>query len=420
MKPHKRVFVVGGAHTTFLGRGHPDYLSFKERVPGDRENPSLEDHLGAAVLGALAETGVDPAAIDKGYVSNFLAEAFCSQGHLGAMLAAVHPDLAGKPYARIEAACASGAAAVAACADALQCSADVTLVAGVEVETNVSGRMGVEYMSYAAHFERERDREFALFPWMFARRAKAWKEAFGGTDRDTGRVVVKAYANAKRNPKACQQQHHFSLEQASTASPTNRTFLKDEALHDHIRMADCTDFTDGGSAVILANEDGLKRLGRIPADCTEILGIGHTVRALGAETDPTRLANVADAAAVAYGAAGVGAAEMGLAEVHDCFSITELQLMEALGLCGLGQAGDMLRDGATELTGPVPVNTGGGLLGFGHPIGATGVKQVVEIWRQLTGRCGAYQVQHGPRHAVSANLGGDDRTAVVMIHRAGD
>ena len=104
MKPHKRVFVVGGAHTTFLGRGHPDYLSFKDRVPGERENPSLEDHLGDAVRSALETTGVDPAAIDKGYVSNFLGEAFCSQGHMGAMLAAVHPDLEGKPYARIEAA----------------------------------------------------------------------------------------------------------------------------------------------------------------------------------------------------------------------------------------------------------------------------------------------------------------------------
>lgn len=419
MKPHKRVFVVGGAHTTFLGRGHPDYLSFKDRVPGERENPSLEDHLGDAVRSALETTGVDPAAIDKGYVSNFLGEAFCSQGHMGAMLAAVHPDLEGKPYARIEAACASGAAAIAACADALQCSADVTLAAGAEVETNVSGRKGVEYMSYAAHYEREREREFALFPWMFGRRAQAWKAAFGGSDEDTGRVVVKAYANAKRNPKACQQDRAPSLVEASTASPGNRTFLKDEALHDHIRMLDCTDFTDGGSAVILANEDGLRRLGISRSDCTEILSIGHTVRALGAETDPTRLVNVAHAAGLAYRDAGIGPGDVGLAEVHDCFSITELQLMEALGFCDLGQAGALLRDGATELGGRLPVNTGGGLLGFGHPIGATGIKQVVEIWRQLQGRCGDYQVAHAPQHAVSANLGGDDRTAVVMIHRSG-
>ena len=417
MKPHKRVFVLGGAHTAFLGRGHPDYLSFKHRVPGVRENPSLEDHLGGAVRAALETTGVDPAAIDKGYVSNFLGEAFCSQGHMGAMLAAVHPDLEGKPYARVEAACASGAAAIASCVDALQCSADVTLAAGAEVETNVSGRKGVEYMSYAAHYEREREREFALFPWMFARRARAWKEAFGGSDEDTGRVVVKAYANAKRNPKACQQVLAPTLEEASTASPENRTFLKDEALHAHIRMLDCTDFTDGGSAVILANEDGLRRLGRSPADCTEILSIGHTVRALGAETDPTRLENVSAAAAIAYRDAGIAPGQVGLAEVHDCFSITELQLMEALGFCGLGQAGDLLRDGATELGGRLPVNTGGGLLGFGHPIGATGIKQVVEIWRQLQERCGDYQVRHAPRHAVTANLGGDDRTALVMVHR---
>lgn len=420
MKPHRRVFVVGGAHTTFLGRGHPDYLGFKDRVPGERENPSLEDHLGGAVRAALATTGVDPAAIDKGYVSNFLGEAFCSQGHLGAMLAAVDPALEGKPFARIEAACASGAAAIAACVDALQCSADVALAAGAEVETNVPGRQGVEYMSYAAHHARERGLDFALFPWMFGRRAKAYKDAFGSTDEDTGRVVVKAYENAKRNPKACAQLPAPTLAEASTAGPHNRAFLRDKALHDHIRALDCTDFTDGGSAVVLATEAGLKRLGIARSDCTEILSIGHTVRALGAETDPTRLSNVAHAAGIAYADAGVQADQIGLAEVHDCFSITELQLMDALGFCALGQAPALLRDGATRIDGALPVNTGGGLLGFGHPIGATGIKQVVEIWRQLKGHCGDYQVAHQPRHAVSANLGGDDRTAVVMVHRTVD
>jgi acetyl-CoA acyltransferase len=370
-----------------------------------------------ALDATTAAIGVDYTAIDKVYVSNFLGEAFLKQGHLGSLLVAVEPALDGKPVARMEAACASGSAAIAASIDALQGGAETALVVGVEIETNVPGRDGIEYMAYAAHYEKQRGLDPFVFPYMFARRAKAYKAAFGATDLDIARVVEKAYGNANRNPKAHMRDASMTLEAASTASRHNYHFLEDSDLRPHIRLSDCTQFVDGASAIVLATEAGLQALGRSKSDCTEILSYGHSVAALGGETDPTFLHNMKRAAETAYESAGIDGSAVGIAEVHDCFSINELQMYEALGLCARGDGFRLLADGHTRIEGRVPVNTGGGLIGFGHPIGATGVKQVVEIWRQMKGHCGDYQVAGDMNLGVSANLGGDDRTGIVMVHR---
>ncbi len=417
MKPHRRVFVVGGAHTTYMGKARPDFVPHKAATDEHR-NPTLEEHLRTSVQAAFEATGADPSAVDKGYVSNFLGECFVRQGHLGSMLAAVDPALEGKPFARIEAACASGSASIAACIDAMQAGCDVTLVAGVEVETNVRGSEGVDHMALAAHWEKQRGCSEFVFPHLFGVRAKAWKERFGGTAEDLARIVVKAYANANKNPQALNYTSQMSLEHANTPSDRNFLFLEDPALRDHMRLTDCTAFTDGASTVILATGEGLTKLGISESDCTEILGYGHSVRALGAETDGSRLVNVQAAAEVAYGDSGITAADVDMAEVHDCFSVTEAEHYGALGFCDDADAPARIRDGSFELDGAVPVNPGGGLIGFGHPIGATGVKQVLEVHRQMRGLCGDYQIADRPRIGVTSNLGGDDRTGIVMVQRA--
>lgn len=415
MQPIREVYVVGGAHTPFLGRQHPDFVS--PRHPTAR-NPTLEEHLHRAIRGALEVTGVDAAQIEKGYVGNFLGECFSSQGHLGAMAVAADPGLSGKPFARVEAACASGGIAVLACIDALQAGRDVVLAAGAEVETNVRGRQGVDYMARAAHYEKERPLSAYTFPHLFGRRAWAYRQAYPDADPlACARVVEKAHRNARSNPLALMQASTTTLQDAAEENALNAEFLEDERYRPHLRMLDCTQFTDGASAVVLATARGLEKLGIDRAQCTQIVATGHTVRALGAPLDAARLDNVADAAREAYRDAGLRPGDVALAEVHDCFSIAELQLYEALGFCAPGEAHRLLIDGAVERTGRLPVNPGGGLLGFGHPVGATGVKQVVEIWRQMKRMCGAYQVERSPRVGITANIGGDDRTAVVMLHR---
>ena len=182
-------------------------------------------------------------------------------------------------------------------------------------------------------------------------------------------------------------------------------------------MADCTQFVDGASAVVLASREGLRRLGIAPEETTQLVAFGHATCALDSEQPPERLVNMQAAADEAYAAAGISAERVDVAEVHDCFSISELQMYEALGFAPHGQGYALIRDGHTELDGRLPVNTGGGLLGFGHPVGATGVKQVVEVHRQLRGQCGDYQVQRELTWGLAANLGGDDHTGVVTLQR---
>ena len=418
MKPQRRVFVVGGAQTTFLGHARPEYVPLRDVRRGRGANPTAQAHLTQAVQGALDATGVDPTAIERAWVGNFLGECFVRQGHMGALLAAACPALQGRPIARMEAACASGGVSLATAIDALQAVCDVALVVGVEVETTVRGRAGADHMALAAHWEQQRGLSEFVFPHLFALRAKAWKATTGGTARDLARITHKSRQNAALNDQALHRFTQTTLDALDEISDTNRVFLEDPAVRPHMRISDSTEFADGAAAVLLATEAGLRRIGRSPADCTEIRSVGFQVQGLGAPVNPARLTNIAAAAAEAYAHADITPDQLDMAEVHDCFSVTEAQLYGALGLCAHRDAPAFIRDGAAERSGSVPVNPGGGLLGAGHPVGATGVRQVLEVWRQMTGRAGGHQLERRPQRAVTANLGGDDRTAVVMVHQA--
>ncbi|MEO1272235.1 MAG: hypothetical protein AAFX99_29410, partial [Myxococcota bacterium] len=236
-------------------------------------------------------------------------------------------------------------------------------------------------------------------------------------DAAIAHAVVKAYSNANKNPYAHMRAVSMTLERASAAGPNNPNFLKNEDYRDHLKISDCSQVSDGASALILATEEGLNTLGIAPEDCIEILSYGHTTSALGQVEDYTRLTNAAAAAAMAYQDAEIEANAIQIAEVHDCFAVTELMMMEALGFAEAGQAGAMVKDGATAIDGTLPINTGGGLMAFGHPVGATGIKQALEIYRQMKQQCGDYQVPHALNYGLTANMGGDDRTTVVMTYR---
>lgn len=414
MKLKRRVFVVGGAHTAYIGKHHPDFIWKQHPDFGKRENPTLEHLLHKSIQDALAATGVPASAIQKGYVGNFVGELFSQQGHLGAMATGAHPDLVGKPFARTEAACASGGVGAVAAIDALQAGYDVVMVAGAEVQTTVSAKDGADYLARASHYASERSLDEFTFPCLFARRAKAYKEATGATQEDFGKLAVKAYSNANRNPYAHMRARKLGLD---AATAPNTAFLTNPEYREHLLLADCSQVSDGASAVILATEDGLAKLGIPLSACTEVLSYGHSASPLGQVADLTFLDNTARAAAEAYQDAGLEASAVQVAEVHDCFTVTEVMMYEALGFAARGEGCKLVREGATELTGRIPVNTGGGLVGFGHPVGATGVKQMLEIHRQMKGLCGDYQLPTRPTVGLTANMGGDDRTTVVMLYK---
>ena len=151
MKPNKRIFVVGGDLTTFIGKHHPDFIWKKHPDFGTRENPTLEELTAAAIRGALEKTGVDAKQIQRGYVGNFAGELFSNQGHMGALAVRAHEDLNGTPFIRVEAACASGGLAVTGAVESLLAGLDVVLAVGSEVQTSVSARDGAGFLARAAH-----------------------------------------------------------------------------------------------------------------------------------------------------------------------------------------------------------------------------------------------------------------------------
>lgn len=413
----RRVFVLGGANTSFIGKGSPDFIWKNHPDFGKRENPTLEELLKSAVDQCLAVTGADPTLIQRGYVGNFVGELFSKQGHLGAALAGSHPALAMKPMTRTEGACASGGLAMLCAVDAIRAGADVILVAGVEVQTTESARVGGDYLARASHYARQRSIDEFTFPALFGRRTKAYRAAYGVTEEDIGRAAVKAYGNANKNPLAHMRARKMDLDTASAASEKNPCFLQNAEYAPYVKMSDCSQVSDGASAMILVSEAGLRKLGKSLADTIEIIGTGHSTASLYEDSDPVALTTTAHAVGQAYTDAGITVARVNIAEVHDCFTVTELLMYEAMGLCEPGKAGQLLRDGVTDIGGRVPVNTGGGLVGFGHPVGATGVKQPIEIWRQMKGLAGGYQVPTTPGVGVTVNMGGDDRTVVVGVYK---
>jgi acetyl-CoA acyltransferase len=416
-RPARRVFVLGGHTTPFIGKKHPDFIWKGHPDFGRRDNPTLEDTITTSVRGALDATGVQAEQIQKAWIGNFVGELFSNQGHLGAAVVGAHPGLMYKPVMRVEGACASGGLAFACAVDAIRAGTDVALVVGAEVQTTATARQGGDYLARAAHYARQRALDDFTFPALFGWRTKHYQAAFGVTDEDIGRVAVKAYANANRNPLAHMKAVKLDLATASSANDKNPTFLSNAEFNPYIKMSDCSQVSDGGSALIAVSEEGLRQLGKTPADAIELVALAHTTSNLYEDGDPTVLDTTQVAARRAYAEAGIRPSDVRVAEVHDCFTVTELLMYEALGFAAPGQGNRLVREGRTEIGGDIPVNTGGGLVGFGHPVGATGVKQILEIHRQMKGRCGDYQVAGSPDVGLTANMGGNDKTVVLSIFR---
>ncbi|EKF26933.1 3-ketoacyl-CoA thiolase, putative [Trypanosoma cruzi marinkellei] len=422
----KRVFVVGGHITPFLGKGSPLFIDKKHPDFGKKENKTLEELLADAINGALEKTGLSKdgraALVDKLVVGNFLGELFSSQGHLGpAAVGSLKGSTAfmNKPAMRVEGACASGGLAVQVAWEALLAgTSQLALVAGVEVQTTVSARVGGDYLARAADYRRQRSIDDFTFPCLFAKRMKAIQESQHFTMEDTARVVAKAYANGNKNPLAHMHTRKLSLEFCTNASDKNPNFLGNETYKPFLRNTDCSQVSDGGAALVLASEEGLNKMGISPND-SSLVEIKSLAAASGNlyedPPDATRMVTSRAAAQQALALAGVKPSELQVAEVHDCFSIAELLMYEALGIAEYGKAKELIRNGDTALEGRIPVNTGGGLLAFGHPVGATGVKQIMEIYRQMKGLCGEYQMKNVPALGATLNMGGDDKTAVSTV-----
>jgi len=410
-KSRRKVFMTAGYNTISMGTGRKEFHPKKPR-------PGLEEYIREAGQGTLKQIGGGKN-VDEGVISNFMAARFNKQGNLAALIPYVDDDLRWKPCCRVEGACGSGGLGLAAgMKSVLAETADVVLAIGVEVQNTVKAIYGADILAGAGWFRGERKKGHAyFFPAAFSDRAGAYFEKYGR--EKTRQAFARWYRNAIENARLCETAQEFhnteeNLESLALTEPNPRTFV------DHLNVFDCSKVSDAGSAIAIVSEKGLKRIGIPESDAVEVVGWGQVEADLTVPPeDPTRLETTARAVKKALEFAGIPLQELGTVECHDCFTISGLLSVEAIGLAGKGEGADYILAGNTSRRGTLPVNTSGGLIGWGHPTGGTGVRQAVTIWQQLTGKAGNWQIPISPDrpYALSVNMGGNDKTVTAIVYR---
>lgn len=370
---------------------------------GELWEKSLRQVFVESALLALDDAGVDR--VDSLIVGSMSSGLFVGQEHLASLLS----DYLGQvpiPSARVESACASGGLALRmGFIEVASGMSDVVLVGGVEKMTDVSGHEATFALGTAADQEYECYHGIT-FPGLYALIARAHMEKYGTTREQLAMVAVKNHNNGSMNPLA---QYPFKV--------TVEAVLNSVLVADPLRILDCSPITDGAAAVILCPVETAKRLQK---PIVKIIGSGHATDtiALSSRQDITWIESTYQAAKKAYTMAAKKPEDIDIIEVHDCFTIAEICVTEALGLVERGKGGKAVEEGLTARTGKIPINVSGGLKSKGHPVGATGVAQAIEIVKQLRGDAGPRQVKDA-RVGLTQNMGGSGGSTVVHIFERG-
>lgn len=387
-----------------IGAGRTDFKrNFK------KEGKTLRDIIVETARETLKDAQISARDVQSGIVGNFAAGLFTRQLHLGSLLIDADEGLKGIPTFHTEAACASGGAAVLAGVQQIMSGLyDVVLVVGAEQQKTMSPAEGADVLAAAGDWNREKPAYGEhMFPKLFAHIAKTYMEKYGLTAAQLASVVVKNYENAQKNPLAQKYGAPITKERACTVSEDNPEFAPP------LKVTDCSQITDGGAGIVLASKRFADKLSR--KEAVKLLGFGHTTDHLElSKKDVPTFSISRKAAQQAYKMAGLRPSDISTAEVHDCFSISEIVEYEILGFAEPGRGAQLLNEGATRLDGRIPVNPSGGLIADGHPVGATGVRQVWEAYRQLTGSAGERQVKNCQRF-LTFNMGGSMTTNVCTI-----
>lgn len=361
---------------------------------------SLRDLSTEAGAMALGDSGIDGRDIQSLYIGNMSAGRFIGQEHLAA-LAADQAGLIPIPATRCEAACASSALAFRqAYFSILSGQHDIVMAAGAEKMTDLKGTDAIATLMGAG--DQEWESAIGLtFTGLYALMARQHMQKYGTTREQMAMVSVNNHRNGALNPLA-----------QFPAEITVEKVLKSPMISDPLTLLDCSPITDGAAAVILASEKVAKKFD----NPIWVLGSGQAsdTLALHHRKSMTELMATKVAVKKAYDQAGLGAKDIDLAEVHDCFSINEIIAIEDLGFCDKGKGGRFVEDGKIARDGEKPVNPTGGLKSIGHPVGATGVRQISDIVKQLRGQYGNLQVKDA-RFGLALNIGGSGATSVVNI-----
>ncbi len=398
------IYILGGSQTDFS-------------LNWAREGLGVFDLFATALQEAVADACIQPDAIEVGHVGNFVGDLFAHQGLLGGFFAEVFPELIGIPTSRHEAACASGSMAILAAMRDLEAGHyDVACVLGLELMRNVDGRTGAAYLGAAAwHGKEATDCQFP-WPFLFNDITEAYDQRYGLNEDHLTAIAKTNFANAKKNPLAQTRSWQFPDGAFSNDAGLN------PAIEGRVRKFDCGQITDGAACLILANERGARRLGATVNELACIKGWGHrsgpislSSKLAHSQGQPLLLPHAAQTLTDARQRAGFHSIDdLDGLETHDCFTVTEYLAIDHCGLTAPGKSWQAIEEGRITLDGSFPINPSGGLIGLGHPVGATGVRMVLDCARQVTGCAGDYQIA-GAKNMLTFNLGGSATTCASFV-----
>ncbi len=402
------VYVLGGAQTDFARNWTKEGKHFLATM---RE----------ATIDAMESARIEPREIETAHVGNFAAELYAKQGHLGAFFVDIDPAFSGLPTSRHEAACASGSIAILAASAEIEAGRyDLAAVLGIEQMKTVDPATGGDFLGTAAWYEREaRGIEFP-FPKLFGRLGDEYDKRFGLKDEHLAHIAAVNYSNAKRNPLAQTRTWFMSEAHAQKTSKYNTV------IGGRIKVSDCSQVTDGAAVIFLASakyagEYARRRnfgLDSIP----RILGWGHHTAPIAFDAkvaesrdNPYVLPHTRQAILDAFRRAEINSVwDLQGIETHDCFTTSEYMAIDHFGITKPGESWKAIEEGVIEMGSKMPINPSGGLIGAGHPVGCTGVRQMLDAYKQVTGAAGEYQVEDA-RKIATLNIGGSGTTSCAFV-----
>ncbi len=408
MAAKSEVYVLGGYQTDFARNW-------------TKENKHFSALMREGVLGALERCEIAPEEVESAHVGNFAAELYCMQGHLGAFFTEVDPKFSGLPTSRHEAACASGSIALLAASAEIEAGRyDLQAVVGIEQMKTVSAAQGGSYLGTAAWYDQEAKGVEFPFPKLFGRLGDEYDRRYGLKDEHLAEISRINYDNAKLNANAQTRTWYMNKQHALCRTEDN------PAVGGRIRISDCSQVTDGAVCVFLASrayaEKWARGRGVELANVPRIKGWGHNTARLRfddkiAESRDQQyvLPHVRSTITSAWKRAGIADVNgVDGIETHDCFTTSEYMAIDHFGITAPGESWKAVEAGWLAIDGKHPINPSGGLIGAGHPVGATGVRQLLDATLQVTGQAGAYQVE-GAKTFQTLNIGGSGTTSVSFI-----
>jgi len=408
--PTSRVYILGGAQTDFS-------------IKYSKQQLDIGDIMAESFTKAKEEIKVSYDDIDAIHVGNFVGVLFCNQGLLGGVLAEKIPQLSGKPSMRHEAACASGSMAIlAGSRDILSGTYDLVAVSGVEMMRNVDGTIASAHLGAAAYQNNEAQDAQYVWVSLFSDIRNFYEERYGVKSEHLAEISRINYDNAKRNPHAQTRDWEIGEDYFSDAIEYN------PIVEGSLRKSDCARITDGAATLFLASASYAKQYankhGLSLDSLPYIKGWGHSTASIQLQTKLIQakedkvhypFPHLHSTIQHALKGAGLSSAnELDAIETHDCFTISEYIAIEHFGLAAPGEAWKKIEDGTISMKGSLPINPSGGLIGSGHPVGATGVRMMLDAYKQVAQSADTYQVDDAKSVGI-LNIGGSFTTVASFI-----